>query len=407
MTVYNRLQKVAAVLVGTTLFVSGTFKLMDPVGTGLIVEEYWKLFHLGFMVPASLVFGLILSLAEALAGVALVTGLFRKTVRITAASLVGFFTLVTLVLAILNPAMDCGCFGEWLHLSHTVSLLKNLVLLALCAIFLFPRIEEPSRRPRYIAAGLIAAAVLFGTVWSLLYLPVVDYTEFAPGVELAAAQEDFDEDELPEPAFLYEKDGKTQSFRLSETEAAEDEGWIYVDVDSLARPALPFHEQVVTLSFLDREDGLADTLAARGPVMIVSVHDLQRMKEKRWKKTAAFLREAAGAGFRPLLLVDGPLEELDVRLGLLSAADRKLLQGCSFQADRRKLLALNRDNGGAAYFADGMLVTKWSRRNLPDKEKLGSILGENPVELMMVSDTQGRIALHGYFLFALAIALLL
>ena len=62
MTVYNRLQKVAAVLVGTTLFVSGSFKLMDPVGTGLIVDEYWKLFHLGFMSPASQVVGLILSL---------------------------------------------------------------------------------------------------------------------------------------------------------------------------------------------------------------------------------------------------------------------------------------------------------------------------------------------------------
>ena len=61
MTVYNRLQKVAAALVGTTLFVSGSFKLMDPVGTGLIVDEYWKLFHLGFMAPASQVFGIILS----------------------------------------------------------------------------------------------------------------------------------------------------------------------------------------------------------------------------------------------------------------------------------------------------------------------------------------------------------
>ncbi len=406
MTVYNRLQKVAAVLVGTTLFVSGSFKLMDPVGTGLIVDEYWMLFHLGFMSPASQVVGLILSLTEALLGVALVTGLFRKTVRIAAASLVGFFTLITAVLAILNPVMDCGCFGEALHLSHTVSLLKNLVLLALCAIFLFPKVEAPSRKPRYLAAGLITAAVLFGTVWSLLYLPVEDYTEFAPGVELTAAQE-FDADELPEPAFFYEKDGKTQSFRLSETEMAEQEGWTYVDVDSLARPAIPVHDQIVDLSFLDREDRPADTLAARGPVMIVSVYDTPRMKEGQWKEAAAFLRDAAEAGYRPILLVDATLEDLDGRLGVLPAADGTFLRSCSYQADRRKLLALNRDNSGATYFADGMLVIKWARRALPDKEKLGSVLRESPVECMMVSSTHGRVALHGYFLYALAIALLL
>lgn len=404
MTVYNRLQKVAAALVGTTLFVSGSFKLMDPVGTGLIVDEYWKLFHLGFMAPASQTVGLILSLTEALVGVALTTGLFRRTVRIAAAALVGFFTLVTVVLAALNPAMDCGCFGQWLHLSHTASLLKNIVLLALCAVFLFPRIEAPSRRPRYLAAGLIAAAVLFGTVWSLLYLPVVDYTEFAPGVELAAAQE-YD-GEGAEPAFLYTRGGLTQSFPLSETEQAEQEGWTFVDVDVPVHPSAA-HDHIVALSFLDREDRPADTLAARGPVMIVSVHAAARMPEGRWRKTAAFLRSAAEAGYRPLLLVEVPPEELDRLLAALPAEDRETLRTTGYQADRRKLLALNRDNGGATFFSDGMLVRKWGRRALPDKEKLDSLLPESPVELMMSSDTRGRVALHGYFLYALAIALLL
>ena len=405
MTVYNRLQKVAAALVGMTLFVSGSFKLMDPVGTGLILDDYWKLFHLGFMVPASQVLGLILSLAETLVGVALVTGIFRRTVRIVAASLVGFFTLVTLVLVILNPTMDCGCFGEWIHLSHTVSLLKNLVLLALCAVFLFPTIEAPSRGPRYVAAGLIAAAVGFGTVWSLLYLPVTDYTEFVPGVELAAAQV-FD-DETAEPTYLYTKDGKTKSFPLSEIERADEEGWTYVDIDTPVTPSATAHDHVVSLSFLDREDRPADTLAVRGAVMMVSVYDTPRMKERHWKVTVSFLRQAAESGFHPLLLVETPLEELDLQLNVLPAEDRSWLREISFQADRRKLLALNRDNGGASYFSDGTLIQKWARRSLPDEKKLDSILRENPVERMFASSTHGRIALHGYFLFALAVALLL
>ena len=39
-------KRICAFLIGLVLFVAGLVKLMDPVGAGLVVEEYFKFLHL-------------------------------------------------------------------------------------------------------------------------------------------------------------------------------------------------------------------------------------------------------------------------------------------------------------------------------------------------------------------------
>lgn len=407
MTLYSRIKKVAATLVGITLFVSGSFKLMDPVGTGLIVASYGNLFGISLSAGFAEGFGWLLSLTETLLGVGLVSGVFRKPVRIAATALIGVFTVVTAILLGLNPAMDCGCFGQVLQLSHTASFVKNLVLLALCALMLFPHIEAPSgRHERYLCAGVLTAGVLFSAVYMLLSIPPDDFTEFRPGIELAASQADaIQAEEDVYLSFIYEKDGKTGSFPLSAIEKAEQEGWTFVRQEVVERSAARPLDEVVALPLLGRGDSYADTLAAIGQVMVVSVYDVVSPDAEDWAETAAFLRRAEALGVRGLLLVSEPLERFDALTA--SLPDAAYLQERAFQTDRKKLLALNRDNGGATWFADGMLVEKWSRRGLPSEKALSKELAKDPVEAMMISGSENRMKLHGYFLYALAVALLL
>ena len=37
------------VILGMVLLVAGLLKLMDPVGAGLVMDEYFNFFHLGFL----------------------------------------------------------------------------------------------------------------------------------------------------------------------------------------------------------------------------------------------------------------------------------------------------------------------------------------------------------------------
>ena len=127
-------RRFVAILIGIVFLGSGLLKIEDPVGTMLIVREYLKLFHLAWLLPCAKGIGIVLATSEALIGVGLITGVFRKLFAWLTLAFLAFFTLVTLVLWILNPSMDCGCFGEAIHLTHAQSFWKNVVLLVLGAL---------------------------------------------------------------------------------------------------------------------------------------------------------------------------------------------------------------------------------------------------------------------------------
>lgn len=126
-------RRISAIIIGFVFFVAGLLKLMDPVGAGLVVEEYFKFLHLGFLRPLSYFTGAAGALAETLLGAALLCGVWRRLTGIVTLAVLGAFTILTLVLLIFNPSMDCGCFGEAVHLTHLQSFLKNIALLALWA----------------------------------------------------------------------------------------------------------------------------------------------------------------------------------------------------------------------------------------------------------------------------------
>ena len=129
-----RLKRFCGFITGMVFFLSGIVKLMDPVGAGLVMKEYYDFLHRGFLAFSSKMMGVAFALAETLVGVALITGVWRKTTAMIALVMQGFFTFLTLLLVIFNPQMDCGCFGEAIHLTHWQTFFKNLILLALLLI---------------------------------------------------------------------------------------------------------------------------------------------------------------------------------------------------------------------------------------------------------------------------------
>ena len=66
-----RIKRFCGFLFGIVFFFSGLFKLMDPVGAGLVVKEYFDFMHIGFMAPAAKFIGVALALFEAILGAAL------------------------------------------------------------------------------------------------------------------------------------------------------------------------------------------------------------------------------------------------------------------------------------------------------------------------------------------------
>lgn len=349
------IRKISALILGFTFFIAGFLKIMDPVGAGLVVSEYLKFLHLGFLRFASEFIGVAAALAEAFVGAAIITGVWRKVTAFVSLCLLGAFTLLTLALLIFNPAMDCGCFGEIVHLSHAQSFIKNIILLALWALAFIPfKAAEPTRKVKYISFAISSASMCLFLVFSLFSIPLVDFTDLKQGTEIMASD-------------------------YSDYSAAAD-----------------------GLSISDKNGEYADSVVLEGKVIAISIYNAERISDKKWQRIEELANNSLKAGFTPVIITSSTASQFEQ-----SAEEVPSILQHSYFADRRKILTLNRSNGGATYIAYGQIVAKWSSHNLPDTAKLQEISSEVPTEILASESGKGQIKTQAFLLYVFAVMLLM
>ena len=344
------IRRFCALLVGAVFFIAGALKLMDPVGTGLLVEEYLRFLGLRFLLPAANVLGEAAALTEALLGAAMITGVWRKWVLRLAGGLLLLFTGLTALLWVKNPPMDCGCFGEAVHLTHAQSFWKNIALLLLWAISFLPSHGKTgARRMKKVAFTLSAAAILCFAARHLWQLPSDDFTDLRPGAELMKEGEEVPGDVLLP---LYGFDGEYWNELLTDYRT-----------------------------------------------LVFSVYRPEKMHPQRWERIAAAC-SALPPRLRPVLLVAATP-------GSAAELVPPELQDICYFADRRQLLSLNRSNGGATLIFRGYVVAKWSVHDLPSEEELRELCSGNETEAMMQFTNASRFKFQAFLLGMFAIMLLL
>ncbi|MBQ6253584.1 MAG: DoxX family membrane protein [Bacteroidales bacterium] len=398
---HYRLRRLCSLIIGLVFLLAGVFKLLDPVGAGLVVEEYYHFLHLEFLLPSAKVVAVTLALIEALLGAALIAGVWRKPVAIATTVLTVLFTILTLILAIVNPSMDCGCFGEVIHLSNLQTFIKNVVLLILALIAFAPYRELGEAKKRKHVAFFIAAASLAAfTIYSLTSLPLVDFTPFVPGSELLAADDD-GEDFVS--TFIYEKNGQERAFTLDKL---PDSTWTFIRTETIRMNGPKSGQGTPVLSFTDSTGNYKDELAAVGNALVVSVNAPAKLKGDDWTRVSKVMEGASKAGFTPLLLVSGTKARME-RISTMVPEVRDILLPGIYFSDRKTLLAMNRSNGGATWFNDGQLIMKFHSGKLPSDEDLLRMTGEDPAETMLKTSVKGRLRFQGFLLYTIALLLLI
>ena len=260
-------KRICMLALGFVLFVAGLLKLMDPVGAGLQMEAYFQFFHLSFLAPLSEVAAVVFALFETILGVAVITGIRRGPVGRISLILLSFFTLLTFVIWIANPDMECGCFGEAIHMTHSQSLVKNLVLMVLWAIAFLPyETLEDSPRIKYVSFWITSVSSVVFLFYSLTDIPLIDYTSLKPGTELDGAS---------------------------------------------------------SVSLIDGSGEYCDSLLTAGRAVVISVYAPDRLDESEWSGLDEFASVVRDAGMKPILAVSGDPEELSLKSAVL--ADHRTL----------------------------------------------------------------------------------
>ena len=384
---HKGIRRLCSVILGLVYFGAGMLKLMDPVGAGLVVEEYLSFFRLGWLSPLAKAIGVGMALIETLVGAALLAKVWRKQVAAVTSFITIGFTILTLQLVIFNPEMDCGCFGEAVHLTHFQTFIKNLILCLLCVIAFLPaRDYGGNTKSKLVAFGMVTALVLLFTVHSLLSIPLMDFTEFAPGVSLVS----YDEGETVSPGekeyyVIYEKDGREGSFTLDNL---PDSTWTFVRVEEASGKLPGEGSEIPVFSISDSEGQYRDELLTEGRVMVLSVYDVPGYG--RLEQAELFLNEAKAAGFKALAVAREPIPGIE-----------------TYTSDYKKIITFNRSNGGATYLDDGEIICKWPARRLPDAQELAKAASLNPLEQLVERSSRRRIAFQGVVLYSLAVLLIL
>lgn len=348
------IRKAAAWILGSVLFIAGILKLMDPVGTGLIVSEYYRFFGVTFLDFTAKTAGVALALFETVLGSAVITGVWRRTVSLVSLVVLCGFTLLTLALLIVNPSMDCGCFGEMIHLTHFQSFIKNIVLLVFWVLAYVPtRSLLPVPGIKYAGFGISALSAVLFCLYSLSRIPMLDFTPMAPGVELLGADGVGSGDDAP------------------------------------------------VLSFYDRDGEYRDELVQHGDVIVLSIYDMDGVSQRSASEMGRFSDAAEEVGYTVVRLSGGTPAAYD------AVAERTGLPADAFFADRKTLLTLNRSNGGATFISDGQIVCKWPARHLPDGEKLVSVRNTGSTEAVIAENSPQRTKLQAFLLYEFAVMLLL
>lgn len=398
-----RLKRFCGFITGFVFFLSGIFKLIDPVGAGLVMKEYFAFLHISFLGFAAKPLAFAFAFAETVIGTALITGIWRRATAYAALIFQGFFTLLSIILVIFNPEMDCGCFGEVIHLTHLQTFLKNLVLCALLVCYTVPaRALGGPKKKKYVSFGIVSLSVLAFGIYSWIFIPLVDYTDYKPATALQAGNAfPTAEEELYEAILTYEKDGKKEQFTL---DCLPDSTWTYVSTETRLRKE--FSGSIVSLSFYDSNGDYHDHLAADGKVMVISVYDAD-MRSSKWNGIAAFISRASQAGFRPLLLVSASPEDVYRSFEALDDKTRSILERNTYFADYKTLVTMNRSNGGATYFSEGYLIRKWSAKTRPDLAGLEELYRGDDTESLIGHSTNGSLTFQGFLLYVFAIMLLM
>ena len=122
-------------MLAVVFMVSGFVKAVDPVGFMYKIKEYSGVLGVVDLPDFWMLFlALLLSGVEFIAGLFLLTGIYRKVVALLSLVLLLLYTPLTFYIALENPVPDCGCFGDAFQLTNWETFAKNLLLLFFAAV---------------------------------------------------------------------------------------------------------------------------------------------------------------------------------------------------------------------------------------------------------------------------------
>ena len=323
-------KKCSSITVGLLYVVSGLLKVMDPVGTSLIVEAYFRFMHLPESEFVPKILGVVLGALETAVGFTAVFCVWPRITRWIILGMQSSFTLLSLALVIWNPQMHCGCFGEAIHLTHWQTFIKNIVLMGMLWLAYFPLWETTKTKMwQYFAIASSVALMACFAVYSWYYIPVIDFTDYKIGTEIVDQRE---------------------YWELSENEKKNRATIPMIGADDKPNPDL-----------------------TQGKWAIVSLYDLPEDNLLFWTRYMVNFRMLKKQGYEVLVLTSAPESQMNEKMQMfaevpLLCPEKTLgeMREALYLTSKTTAISLNRNNGGVTFLTGGVITRKRVAKDYPE-----------------------------------------
>jgi uncharacterized membrane protein YphA (DoxX/SURF4 family) len=364
---------VSRLIAGIVFVYSGFVKGIDPLGSAYKFTDYFEAFNLGYLEPFALTFSILLSSAEMLIGILLITGVHMILASWAVLAFMVFFTILTFIIALLDPVSDCGCFGDAIILTNWETFWKNVVLMVF-VIYLFINRKKFTLffRKKLMEFATLAAfiVVILGiTAYSYYNLPVFDFRPFNIGANIEenmSIPPDAPGDEY-EITLFYQKDGITRSFAV---DSLPDSSWEWVRTEStlISKGYEPPISNFFIESVSDGNDYTYDILYDHGYTFMLIAYDLNKSSQRNISGINRLADWSRDNGVNFICLTGSP-EPVIKNFARRTNASYEF-----FYSDEITLKTVIRSNPGLVLLKEGTILGKWHYRNTPQPEELRSNL---------------------------------
>lgn len=375
------LVQISRLLVGALFIFSGLIKANDPVGFGVKLEDYFLVFSetlpffgAPWLLHSTVALAWTICVVEVALGIALLLGIWRKTVAWSLLLMILFFTWLTGYSAITGAVTDCGCFGDAIPLTPVQSFQKDLVLLALILLIFIDVVFWPKAIRPVLPAPIRWALFVLVTAFSaglgihaLRHLPPLDFRPYKVGTNIARAMElpENAKPEIVQLTWVY-KNKASGEIREFVDQLPEDlDAWEFQDrTEKLLQKGdePPIHDFV--LNDENGRDRTAFLLDLDDVYFFVISPELRHTSVKGWKALQTLQQEAESEGIHVFGLVGSGRHEIDAFRHEIQAAYP------FFSVDLKALKTFIRADPGLVVMRRGEILAKYSWRDAPSFDAL-------------------------------------
>jgi uncharacterized membrane protein YphA (DoxX/SURF4 family) len=361
------LRTISRIIVGLVFIFSGFVKAVDPLGSMYKFNDYFAAFHMEWLVPASLVFGVLLCAFEFTLGFAFLFNAKMKIVSWFMLFFMTFFFILTFILALTNPVTDCGCFGDAIVITNWQTFYKNIVLMVLVLIVFFGRKKMKSKYSKGFENSIIGiglAIVLWVSIYSYRHLPLLDFMPWKVGAIIS--EKVVPTQEIAEVYLVYKniQTGEKYEYTAKNLPYQDTVLWKKLEFVEQKKKVIQEYKEAPIHDFIiddeNKEEHNAELINNPKFQFLLVSYDLSKTDKEAFKQMNKFYDNCVKDSIGFAVLCGSDFESIKKFKKAINANYE------FFGVDQTSLKSVVRSNPGLVLLKNGIVVDKWHYNDFPE-----------------------------------------